>query len=272
MDIELDFSKPIEFQNVSFSYPDFPVVKELTFRIEPKKMTAIVGPSGAGKTTIFNLLAGIIDPDSGFITMGGVDTRTLPKKELRTLISVVAQESGIFDETIRENIRYGNPGDVDDKGSPFVEEENYSKGATEEEIHYAAEKARVLDFAKQLPKGLNSTCGPRGSKLSGGQRQRIAIARALLKPSPVLLLDEPTSALDANTEELIQQYLSERVKQQTIIVIAHRLSTIKNANQILVVREGRILEEGNHNDLMAKKGLYSNLYYSQELRYDHEDS
>jgi len=267
----MDQTKPIHFDRVSFSYPDFPVVKDISFTIEPKKMTAIVGPSGAGKTTIFNLLAGIIDPQDGHIMMGGIDTQQMTKNELRKHIAVVAQESGIFDETIRENIRYGNPGDVDEHGNTITSSHSPKMGATEQEILHAAEQARVLDFAKHLPMGLKTHCGPRGSKLSGGQRQRIAIARAFLKPSPILLLDEPTSALDAHTEEYIQECLLERVKHQTIVVIAHRLSTIKNAHQIIVLQSGHIIEDGNHSSLMSQKGLYFNLYNSQELRTDHRD-
>ncbi len=261
----------IEFQEVAFSYPDLEVFSNLSLNIEPGKMTAIVGPSGAGKTTIFNLMARIVDPHAGQITLGGIDTQSMSKEELRTQIAVVAQESGIFDDTIRENIRFGKPGDVNEFGEPVAIPDSPNQRATENEILEAAEQALVTDFTSKLPSGLDTQCGPRGSKLSGGQRQRIAIARAFLKPSPILLLDEPTSALDSSTEERLLQRLSERVKKQTIVVIAHRLTTVKNADHIVVLYDGKVLEEGTHSSLMDQAGLYESLFNSQQQKPHHPD-
>lgn len=237
----------IVFEDVAFSYPDLEVFNNLSFRIPPQKMTAIVGASGAGKTTVFNLLARIFDPTEGKVRIGGIDIKTMSLPELRGLFSVVAQDKEIFDETIRDNILLGQP------------------NATDEEISRAARSAQVLSFADELQLGLDSPCGPRGANLSGGQRQRIAIARAFLRNSPILLLDEPTSALDSNSEELIQDALEEFRSNRTIVVIAHRLATVKNADKIIVLDQGRVIEEGTHNELVAKGGLYSGLYQSQVL-------
>jgi len=237
----------IVFEDVAFSYPDLEVFNNLFFRIPPQKMTAIVGASGAGKTTVFNLLARIFDPTEGKVRIGGIDIKTMSLPELRGLFSVVAQDKGIFDETIRDNILLGQP------------------NATDEEVSRAARSAQVLSFTDELQLGLDSPCGPRGANLSGGQRQRVAIARAFLRNSPILLLDEPTSALDSNSEELIQDALEEFRSNRTIVVIAHRLATVKNADKIIVLDQGRVVEEGTHTELVAKGGLYSGLYQSQVL-------
>ncbi len=237
----------IVFDNVGFSYPELEVFANLSFEIEAGKMTAIVGASGAGKTTVFNLLARIFDPSEGKITIGGVDIKSLSLEDLRGLFSVVTQDKGIFDETIRENILLGKP------------------NATDEEIEQAAQAAQVLSFTKEFPHGLDTPCGPRGSNLSGGQRQRIAIARALLRNTPVLLFDEPTSALDSHSEDLIQKAVESLRNNRTILVIAHRLSTVRNADKIIVLDKGGVDEEGTHTELVKRGGLYSDLYSSQAL-------
>ena len=237
----------IVFNRVGFSYPGLEVFSNLSFAIEAGKMTAIVGASGAGKTTVFNLLARIFDPDEGKIEIGGVDIKTMTLEDLRGLFSVVTQDKGIFDETIKDNILLGKP------------------TSTDEEVEQAALAAQVLSFTDELPQGLDTPCGPRGSNLSGGQRQRIAIARALLRNTPVLLFDEPTSALDSHSEELIQNALETLRHNQTITIIAHRLSTVRNADKIIVLDNGKIVEEGTHSELVDIGGLYSELYSNQAL-------
>ena len=235
----------IVFDNVGFSYPGLEVFSNLSFAIEAGKMTAIVGASGAGKTTVFNLLARIFDPDEGKIEIGGVDIKTMTLEDLRGLYSVVTQDKGIFDETIKDNILLGKP------------------NSTDEEVEQAALAAQVLSFTDELPQGLDTLCGPRGSNLSGGQKQRIAIARALLRNTPVLLFDEPTSALDSHSEELIQNVLESLRQNRTIMIIAHRLSTVRNADKIIVLDKGMVLEEGTHTELVDIGGLYSDLYSNQ---------
>ena len=235
----------IVFDKVGFSYPGLEVFSNLSFAIEVGKMTAIVGASGAGKTTVFNLLARILDPSEGQINIGGVDIKSMGLEDLRGLFSVVNQDKGIFDETIKDNILLGKP------------------NSTDEEVEQAAFSAQVLSFTDELPQGLDTPCGPRGSNLSGGQRQRIAIARTLLRNTPVLLFDEPTSALDSHSEELIQNALETLRHNQTIIIIAHRLSTVRNADKIIVLDKGKVLEEGTHTELVEREGLYSDLYSNQ---------
>ena len=235
----------IEINNVSFKYGQLPVFKNLSFIAKSSETTALVGPSGAGKTTIFNLITRMVDPISGQILIGGMDIQNLDLAELRNLFAVVAQDSGIFDESIKDNILLGNI------------------GATEDEVIAAADAAHVTAFSQNLPKGLDSPCGPRGSNLSGGQRQRVAIARALLRNAPILLLDEPTSSLDAKSEELVQSAINNLAVNRTIIVIAHRLSTVREANNIIVLDEGNVVEMGTHETLMEQVGLYSALYRSQ---------
>lgn len=237
----------IAFDNVGFSYPGLEVFSNLSFEIDAGQMTAIVGASGAGKTTVFNLLARIFDPSEGKITIGGVDIKSMSLEDLRGLFSVVTQDKGIFDETIKDNILLGKP------------------NATDEEIEQAAQAAQVLSFTEEFPLGLDTPCGPRGSNLSGGQRQRIAIARAFLRNSPVLLFDEPTSALDSHSEDLIQNALASIRTNRTIMVITHRLSTVRNADKIIVLDKGRVVEKGTHRELVGKGGLYSDLYSIQGI-------
>ncbi|WP_274627445.1 ABC transporter transmembrane domain-containing protein [Arvimicrobium flavum] len=234
----------VEFRDVSFSYaaqPDRSALHGLSFRIEPGETVAIVGPSGAGKTTIFSLLLRYYDPVSGSVTVDGVDLREADPREARRRMAVVPQDVTIFAASVGDNIAFGRP------------------GANEADIRRAAETAHAADFIRELPEGYQTPVGERGTILSGGQRQRIAIARAVLRDAPILLLDEATSALDAESEMLVQQALEELMQHRTTLVIAHRLATVLKADRILVMDEGRIVEEGTHQSLVVKGGIYARL-------------
>lgn len=235
----------IALSNVSLRYGDATVLNDLDLRAEAGKTTALVGASGAGKSTIFNLLTRLVDPQDGSVTVGGVDVRDMRLEELRDLYSVVTQEALLFDDTLRENILLGRT-DVDDA-----------------QLKTVLDAAHVSDFLAKLPDGLDTHVGPRGSALSGGQRQRIVIARALLRDTPVLLLDEATSALDAQSEQVVQTALDKLAGGRTTLVIAHRLSTIRNADKIIVMERGRVVDEGTHNDLLERGGIYADLYRLQ---------
>ena len=235
----------IVFDDVSFAYDDAPVLNGLGFTARAGQTTALVGPSGAGKSTVFALLARLVDPQNGGVSIGGTDTRDLSLADLRGAISVVSQEASLFDESLADNILLGRA-DVDAQRLADV-----------------CAAAHVSDFLPALPAGLDSPAGPRGSNLSGGQRQRVAIARALLRNTPILLLDEATSALDAQSEVAVQSALDGLAQGRTTLVIAHRLSTVRNADQIIVMDKGRVVEAGRHDELLANDGLYAGLYRLQ---------
>ncbi len=242
----------IEFQNVSFHYePDRPILRDVSFVIEPGQTAALVGPTGAGKTTIIGLIPRFYDLVSGVITIDGHDIRQFTQKSLRQQISFVLQETLLFHGTIWYNIAYGKP------------------GATRAEILRAAELANAHEFIEKMPDGYNTVVGERGVTLSGGQRQRIAIARAVIRNSPILILDEPSSGLDAASEQLVFEALDRLMEGKTSIVIAHRLSTIRRADLILVVQDGAIVERGKHEELLQSGGLYSQLH---ELQFRGEEN
>ena len=228
----------IEFKNVDFGYDSRTVLKNISFRIPEKTSTAIVGPSGSGKTTICSLIARFYDPQSGTITVGGHDLKEFTCDSLLTNISMVFQNVYLFNDTVRSNILFGKP------------------DATEEEMIEAAKKARCHEFITALPNGYDTVIGEGGGTLSGGEKQRISIARAILKNAPVIILDEATASIDPENEHLIQQAISELTRGKTVITIAHRLATIEQADQILVIDDGAVVQQGTHSTLVNVPGKY----------------
>jgi ATP-binding cassette subfamily B protein len=236
----------IEYDNVGFGYTDKDVLTNVSFKIEQGEMRALVGPSGGGKSTIASLLARFWDVKSGRILVRGEDIRNVSLGTLMDQISMVFQRVYLFQDTVYNNIAIGRP------------------DATREEVEEAAKKARCYDFIMQLPKGFDTVIGEGGASLSGGEQQRISIARCILKDSPIVILDEATASVDADNERAIQDAISELCRNKTLLVIAHRLRTIRNADQILVVSDGKITERGNHETLMAGNGTYAHMVSLQE--------
>ena len=235
----------VELRDVQFAYPGVPVLNGLSFTAEAGKMTAIVGPSGAGKSTVFHLLTALAEPDAGAVRIGGQDVRALSLADQRAFFATVSQDTALFDESLRENIVMGRD------------------SVDAAQLDGVIRAAHLTDVIAALPQGLDSPAGPRGSALSGGQRQRVAIARALIADAPVLLLDEATSALDAQSETLVAAALSQLAQGRTTLVIAHRLSTVREADKIVVMDKGRVVEEGTHEALIAQGGLYAALHALQ---------
>jgi ATP-binding cassette subfamily B protein len=234
----------VALEHVRFAYPTRPAqwaLDDVSLAVEPGETVALVGPSGAGKTSLFQLLLRFYDPQSGRVLLDGVDVARLDPAALRARIGFVPQEPLIFGATAAENIRYGRP------------------GASDAEVRRAAEAAAAAGFIAALPQGFDTPLGSRGVTLSGGQRQRIAIARAILKDAPVLLLDEATSALDAESEQAVQQALERLSEGRTTLVVAHRLATVRRADRILVLEDGRIVAAGPHEALVREGGLYARL-------------
>lgn len=246
--IDLNAEKAeIEFSNVSFSYDTAPILQDITFTIKAGETVALVGESGAGKTTIMNLIPRFFDSDRGIISINKLNIKQISIHSLRAHIALISQDSILFDDTVMANIGFGKP------------------DARETDIIEAARKAAADGFITALPQGYHTNVGPQGNLLSGGQRQRIAIARAILKDAPILLMDEATSALDAQSEQLVQDALEQSKQGRTSLIIAHRLATIKSADRIYVMASGRIIETGTHESLLEQKGAYAKMISLQQF-------
>ncbi|TXG35255.1 ABC transporter ATP-binding protein [Seonamhaeicola maritimus] len=244
---KVGFSSEIEFKNISFKYEDDYVLKDFSLTIPKGKTVALVGQSGSGKSTIANLITRFYDVNKGQILIDGIDIRDLTTASLRAQLGIVTQDAILFNESIKENLLLGK------------------ENATDEDIIEALKVANAWEFVKDLPEGINTNIGDSGNKLSGGQKQRLSIARAVLKGPPIMVLDEATSALDTESERLVQVALENMMKNRTSIVIAHRLSTIQNADEIVVLNKGEIVEKGKHNELITKSGIYKKLVEMQSL-------
>ncbi|WP_139856439.1 ABC transporter ATP-binding protein [Aequorivita sinensis] len=242
-----DFDSTISIKNISFKYEDQYVLKDFSLEIPKGKTVALVGQSGSGKSTIANLLTRFYDVNKGSIEIDGVDIKNISKKSLRGLMGIVSQDSILFNDSVANNLKLGKP------------------LATDAELMEATEISNSYEFIKNLPDGFNTNIGDSGNKLSGGQKQRLSIARAVLKNPPIMILDEATSALDTESERLVQDALEKMMQNRTSIVIAHRLSTIQNADNIVVLSKGEIVEQGKHQELLEKKGVYYNLVEMQSL-------
>lgn len=236
----------IVFDNVSFSYGENEVLKNISTVIKEGELTAVIGPSGSGKTTLCQLIPRFRDVSSGTVSIGGADVRHMRYEEIMARISMVFQRVYLFEDTVMNNIRFGKP------------------DASDEEVYAAAKAARCDDFIRKLPNGYDTVLSEGGSSLSGGEKQRISIARAILKDSPIIILDEATSALDAENEQEILAALGELTRGKTVIMIAHRLNTIKNADHIIAVENGSIVQEGTHSELITQKGLYADFIAARE--------
>ncbi len=240
------FRDKVEFRHVNFRYDENTMVlKDVNLTVQAGEVVALVGPSGGGKTTLVNLIPRFFEVSDGAILIDGLDLRDVTQRSLRQQLAIVSQQTILFNDTVRNNIAYGD------------------LKRTEDEIIAAAKAANALDFIRELPDGFDTMIGESGARLSGGQQQRLSIARALLKNAPILILDEATSALDTESEHEVQMALENLMKNRTTFVIAHRLSTIRNADRIIVIQDGRIVEEGRHDELLAQSGVYQNLHQMQ---------
>ncbi|MFQ3459077.1 ATP-binding cassette domain-containing protein, partial [Bradyrhizobium sp. UFLA01-814] len=237
----------ISFDKVAFAYDDAPILREVSFEIDPGQVVGLVGPTGSGKSTVLSLLPRFYEASGGRVLIDGLDVSSYKLATLRAQVGFVLQETVLLRGTIRENIAYGCP------------------GATEEQIVAAAKVANAHDYISAMPHGYDSMVGERGDTLSGGQRQRIGIARAVVRNSPIMILDEPTAALDTESEHLVIDALRQLMKGRTVIMIAHRLSTIANADKIVVLKDGVVVEQGSNDELLALGGVYAELH---RIQYD----
>ncbi len=241
-----DDNYDIDVHEVAFAYKDADVLKNVTLKLKHNELTAIVGPSGSGKSTILRLATRFYDPQGGRILFAGVDEREIDPEKLMQKISMVFQDVYLFEDTIGNNIRYGR------------------ENATQEEVFAAAKEARCHNFIMKLPSGYDTMVGEGGATLSGGEKQRISIARALLKDAPVVFLDEATASLDPENEREVQQAISRLVEGRTVAMIAHRLKTVVNADKIVVLQAGQIVQQGKHNELLKESGVYRRLWELQQ--------